>query len=83
MLNIQPDDELTPEKVMEIGQEWIDSMLRAMPVKEVLSHYQPSEVLSHYQPSEILSYYNPNEILRNYDVEQIRAYLEQLQASKN
>ncbi len=65
-------DELTPEKVMELGQELMDAVLKYAPLKKILSYHKPSEILSEYQPEQLLS------VLTE---EQIRAYLEKIKKS--
>ena len=72
-------DNLTPDIVMAMGQEWIEAMLKAAPLAEVLhyhnadevlSYYKPDEVLRHYKPGEVLSHYKPDEVLSHYKPEQ-------------
>ena len=67
----------------QIGREWIDAILDAAPLEEILNRHKPDEVLSHYKPDEVLSHYKPDEVLSHYNEEQIRAYLEKIQQLKH
>ena len=40
-------EDLTPEKVMAMGREWIDAILDATPPEEYLNRHKPDEILSH------------------------------------
>ena len=64
MKELVPDPEVegwTPENVMQLGQEWIDAAIDAMPVEDVLSRYKPEDVLSRYKPEDVLSRYKPED----------------------
>ena len=85
-------DNLTPDIVMAMGQEWIEVMLKAAPLAEVLHYHNADEVLSYYKPDEVLNHYKPEQLvsvltneqrLAGLTKEQIRAYLERLQQSKS
>jgi hypothetical protein len=79
MSHTLPKEELTPEKIMELGQEFMDAVLKSAPIEKFLGYHKPSEILSHYQPSIILSYYKPEQRLAGLTEAQIRAYLAKLQ----
>ncbi len=53
--NMKPE-ELTPEKVTEIGKIWAETILASLPIDEVLSRYKPEEILSLLKPEEIDAY---------------------------
>ena len=72
MRNAPKLDEVTPEYVMRLGQEWIDALLKATPADEVMKHYTAEERLAGLEPQERLAGLTP---------EQIRRYLEQLEQS--
>ncbi|KOR27672.1 hypothetical protein TI05_18495, partial [Achromatium sp. WMS3] len=62
--------EITPERVMEMGQEWIDAIIDSAPLEKILKRYKPNEVLGYYKPDEILDHYKPDEVLDHYKPEQ-------------
>ena len=68
-------EDLTPEKVMAMGREWIDAILDATPPEEYLNRHKPDEILSHYKPDEVLSHYKPDEVLSHYKPEQLVSVL--------
>jgi len=75
------DDELTPERVIEMGKMWGDDMLDMMPVEEVLSRFHPQELLAGLQPEERLAGLQPEERLaglKREEIEEIEAYLQRL-----
>ncbi|KOR28538.1 hypothetical protein TI03_04495 [Achromatium sp. WMS1] len=74
-------DELTPDRVMELGQELMDAVLKYAPLEKILSYHKPDEILSHYQPNTILNHYKPEQRLAGLTEEQIRAYLEKIKKS--
>ncbi len=91
MKNAPDIDELTPEYVAQAGQEWIEAILKATPVEEVVRHYSPEEVMCHYSsaerlagmaPDERLAGMAPGERLAGLDDEQIRDLLERLQRNR-
>ena len=68
---------LTPEKVMDIGANWLKAQLAQLPVEERLKGLKPEEVFSLYaprerlkglktglKPEEVLSQYAPRERLK-------------------
>ena len=61
---ITMSNELTPEKVMEMGEKWIDLLLATLPPQEVLEHYQPEERLKGLRPEERLKGLRPEERLK-------------------
>jgi hypothetical protein len=60
---------LTPETVMEMGQQWLEAHLARLPVDERLKGLKPQEVVSQYAPQERLA---------GLSVEEIEEYLNQL-----
>jgi hypothetical protein len=80
MLNVSSTphnmEELTPEMVIRMGQEWIDALLDATPVDEVLNHYKADEVLNYYKADEVLNHYEPEQRLAGLGAEQRLAGLE-------
>ncbi len=72
-------NELTPEKVMEIGEKWIDMILASLPSEKVLQYVSPEErlsglraeeVLEHFRPEERLSGLRPEEVLEHFRPEE-------------
>jgi len=55
---------LTPEKVMELGSQWLEAHLARLPVAERLKGLKPQEVLGQYAPQEVLSQFAPQERLK-------------------
>ena len=46
MKQLVPDPEVegwTPENVMQLGQEWFESMIEATPAEEVMKRYKPKD----------------------------------------
>ena len=78
MKNAPEIDELTPEYVMQVGQEWIDAVLDTVPRDELLKHLTLEERLTGLDPEERLAGLDPEERLAGLDEEQIRRYLERL-----
>jgi hypothetical protein len=64
-------NELTPEKVMEMGEKWIDLVLATLPPEEVLEHYRPEDILRQYRPEERLKGLQPEERLRGLQPEEV------------
>jgi hypothetical protein len=69
MKNAPEIDELTPEYVMQVGQEWIDAVLDAVPQEELIKHVQTEELMKHVTVDERLAGLSEGEI---------RQYLERL-----
>jgi len=63
--------------------EMTQSFLTSLTPEERLRGLPPNEVLRQFPPEERLRGLPLNEILNHFDKEQIRAYLEQSQHSKN
>ncbi|KOR28109.1 hypothetical protein TI05_17570, partial [Achromatium sp. WMS3] len=59
-------EELTPDRVMELGQELMDAVLKYAPLEKILSYHKPDEILNQYQPEQRLA---------GLTKEQIEAYL--------
>ena len=90
MKNAPALQEITPEYVMQLGQELIDAVLEATPAEEAMKHYTvaerlaglaPQERLAGLAPQERLAGLAPQERLAGLTPEQIRRYLEQLEKS--
>jgi hypothetical protein len=75
-------NEWTPEKVMELGEQWINLILDTLPPEKVLQHYPPEELLRRLRPEERLSGLRSEEVLAQYQPEEIEAYLEKLRQQK-
>ena len=78
------NETLTPERVLEMGEQWQKRLLAQMSVeerlaglrpKEVLAQYTPEEVLAQYTPEEVLAQYTPEEVLAQYTPEEVLAEL--------
>ena len=76
------NNELTPEKVMEIGEKWIDMILASLPPEKVLKYVEPEERLRGLEPEERLRGLEPEERLRGLTPEEIEAYLQKLKMQK-
>ncbi len=50
------NSELTPEKVMELGEKWIDMILASLPPEKVLKYVEPEDRLRGLTPEEIETY---------------------------
>ena len=83
---------LTPEKVMDIGANWLKAQLAQLPVEERLKGLKPDERLKGLKPEEVFSQYAPRErlkglkpqdILDQLDPAQIEEYLRQSKRKKN
>ena len=72
MKNAPEIQEITPEYVMQLGQELIDAVLEATPADKVMQHFTAEERLAGLAPQERLAGLTPD---------QIRRYLEQLEKS--
>jgi hypothetical protein len=70
--------ELTPEKVMALGEKWIQLILKTLPPGERLAGLHPEERLEGLPPEERLAGLKPEEILAELRPEEIEAYLEKL-----
>ncbi|KOR30050.1 hypothetical protein TI03_00535, partial [Achromatium sp. WMS1] len=84
--------EITPEIVMEMGQEWIDAIINSAPLEKILNRYQPDEILGHYKPEQRLAGLTEEQRLAGLTEEQrlaglteeqILAYLERLKHSQH
>lgn len=84
-------NEITPEKVMEMGEKWIDVLLATLPPEQIVEHYRPEDLLRQYRPEErlkglhpeeVLRQYRPEELFSNLEPEEIEAYLQQLKKQK-
>lgn len=73
---------LTPERVMEIGKQWIEAHLARLPVEERLKGLKPQEVFNHFSPQERLMGLTPQDILDQVDAVEIEAYLLRLRREK-
>ena len=71
-------NELTPEKVMEIGEKWLDMILASLPSEKVLQYVSPEERLSGLRAEEVLEHFRPEERLQGLKPEEIEAYLQKL-----
>jgi hypothetical protein len=80
-------NEWTPEKVMKLGEQWIDVILDTLPPERVLEHYRPEDLLQLLEPEERLRGLRPEERLQGLRPEErlhglrreeIEAYLHQL-----
>ena len=67
------NSELTPEKVMELGEKWIDMILGSLP---------PEKVLKYVEPEDRLRGLEPEDRLRGLTPEEIEAYLQKLKMQK-
>ncbi len=67
MKNVPEIDELTPEYVMRVGQEWIDAIFKATPTEEAMRHYSPAERLAGLSPEQAMRHYSPEERLAGLD----------------
>ena len=72
MKNAPELQEITPEYVMQLGQELIDAVFQATPPEEAMKHYTAQERLAGLDLKERLAGLTPD---------QIRRYLEQLEKS--
>ena len=88
MKNAPDIQEITPEYVMQLGQELIDAVLDATPVEEIKKHFSVEELLASLDPEDRLAGLDPRDRLAGLDPkdrlagltpEQIRRYLEQLE----
>jgi hypothetical protein len=82
---------LTPEKVMEIGANWLKAQLAHLPAEERLKGMKPAERLKGLKPEEVFSLYAPRERLKGlkpeevfdqFDPAQIEEYLRQAKRKK-
>jgi hypothetical protein len=91
MMKTVPEiDELTPEYVMQVGAEWIDALLDAVPPEELRKHLtveerlaglEPKERLAGLAPKERLAGLDPKERLAGLTEEEIRRYLKSMRKS--
>ncbi|MFO1432869.1 MAG: hypothetical protein U1F76_22590 [Candidatus Competibacteraceae bacterium] len=72
MKNAPEMQEITPEYVMQLGQELIDAVLDFTPADQVMKHFTAEERLAGLDPKDRLAGLTPD---------QIRRYLEQLEKS--
>lgn len=68
---IAMSNEITPEKVMAMGEKWIDLLLATLPPEQVLEHYRLEQVLRHYRPEQVLRQYKPEDVIRQYKPEDV------------
>ena len=65
-----PDiEEITPEKLMELGRDLSEQIVPLMP---------PEEVMKHFKLKDRLEGASLEEVLKNYSPEQIQSYLDSL-----
>jgi hypothetical protein len=64
---------LTPEHVLEMGQQWQKLLLEQMSVEERLAGLRPKEVLAQYTPEEVLA---------ELPLDRIEAWLQQQRAKQ-
>ena len=76
--DVQMSAELTPEKVMSLGEKWIQLILQTLSPEERLAGLQPEERLKGLQPEERLKGLPPKERLKGLSPEEIEAYLQEL-----
>ena len=81
MKNAPEIQEITPEYVMQLGQELIDAVFQATPAEEAMKHFRVEERLAGLDPQERLAGLDPQERLAGLTPDQIRRYLEQLEKS--
>ena len=67
------NETLTPERVLEMGEQWQKRLLEQMSVEERLAGLRPKEVLAQYTPEEVLA---------ELPLERIEAWLHQQQAKQ-
>ncbi|MCL4870942.1 MAG: hypothetical protein KJ063_18440 [Anaerolineae bacterium] len=72
------NSEITPEKVMGWGEQWLELILNNMPPEKILAHYPPQQLLSKLKPEERLMGLHPEERLMGLRREEIEAYLQKL-----
>jgi len=56
MKNAPEMQEITPEYVIQLGQELIDAMFQATPAEEAMKHYTTKERLAGLTPDQIRRY---------------------------
>ncbi len=61
---IPMSNEITPEKVMEMGEKWIDVLLATLPLEQVVEHYRPEDIMRQYRPEERVKGLRPEERLQ-------------------
>ena len=64
------NSELTPEKVMELGEKWIDMILASLPPEKVLKYVEPEDRLRGLEPEDRLRGLEPEERLRGLEPEE-------------
>lgn len=72
MRELVPDPEVegwTPENVMQLGQEWMDSTIRAMPVKELIKRCNMKDLLAGMRTEDRLAGMRPEDVLKHYQLE--------------
>lgn len=75
---IEMTSEITSERVMELGEKWIDMILASLPPEKVLQFVEPEDRLRGLKPEERLSGLKPEERLSGLTSEEIEAYLRKL-----
>ncbi len=81
MKNAPELQEITPEYVMQLGEELIDAVLEATPADKAMKHFTVEERLAGLDPKERLAGLDLKERLAGLTPDQIRRYLEQLEES--
>ena len=81
--DVQMSAELTPEKVMSLGEKWIQLILQTLSPEERLAGLQPEERLKGLRPEERLKGLPPKERLKGLSPEEIEAYLQELKKQSN
>ena len=63
-------EELTPEYVKEVGKEWVDHLIKALPPEERMKGLRPEERLNGLRPEERLNGLEPEERMKGLDPEE-------------
>ena len=74
MKKLAPDpavERWTPENVMQLGQEWIDAGIDAMPAEDVLARFRPEDRLAGLRLEDVLKYYDLEERLTGSDKKEV------------
>lgn len=87
--------EVTPEKIMALGEKWIQRLLQTLSPEERIAGLSPEDVIKQYRPEDVLKQYRPEDVLKQYRLEdvlklfrpeEIEAYLQEIkkqQKAKN
>ena len=73
MKNAPELQEITPEYVMQLGQELIDAVLEATPADKAMKHFTVEERLTGLDPKEFLAGLDPKERLAGLDLKEFLA----------